>query len=147
MSALKRNVSFSVKVTVIATIFLLTAVACGKSPSSPEEAAALRELQEEAGLNGKACGIVSVRTRVAEEGGAVFVGFRIRCDSGEPVPDYHEVDAAQFFGREELLALDPVMELSRQIGMAVLAAPGVELVETHIPGRSDATYKAYMIKA
>jgi ADP-ribose pyrophosphatase YjhB (NUDIX family) len=108
--------------------------------------AALRELQEEAGLNGKACGIVSVRTRVAEEGGAVFVGFRIRCDSGEPVPDYHEVDAAQFFDREELLALDPVMELSRQIALAVLAAPGVELVETDIPGKSSPAYKAYVVQ-
>jgi ADP-ribose pyrophosphatase YjhB (NUDIX family) len=108
--------------------------------------AALRELHEEAGLSGKACGIVSVRTRVAEEGGAVFVGFRIRCDSGEPVPDHHEVDAAQFFSREELLTLDPVMELSRQIALAVLAAPGMELVETDIPGKSSLVYKAYIVQ-
>lgn len=109
--------------------------------------AAVRELREEAGLRGEPCGIVSVRTRVTEEGGAVFVGFRVRCDDGEPVPDGHEVDGARFFNREELLALNPVMELSRQIGLAVLASPGVELVETDIPGRSDATYKAYMIQA
>lgn len=107
--------------------------------------AAVRELEEEAGLHGEPCGIVSVRTRVTEEGGAVFVGFRIRCD-GEPRPDHHEVDAAQFFNREELLTLNPMMELSRQIGLAVLASPGVELVETNIPGRSDATYKAYLIQ-
>jgi hypothetical protein len=62
------------------------------------------------------------------------------------VPDYHEVDAAQFFGREELLALDPVMELSRQIALAVLAAPGAELVETDIPGKSSPAYKAYMVR-
>jgi 8-oxo-dGTP diphosphatase len=109
--------------------------------------AALRELQEEAGLRGESCGIVSVRTRVADEGGAVFVGFRIRCDDGEPLPDNYEVDAAQFFDREELLTLNPVMELSRQIGLAVLAASGVELVETDIPGRSDSTYKAYLVSA
>jgi ADP-ribose pyrophosphatase YjhB (NUDIX family) len=108
--------------------------------------AALRELREEAGLSGEPCSIVSVRTRVSEEGGAVFVAFRVRCDSGEPEPDDHEVDAAKFFNREELLALDPVMELSRQIALAVLAAPGVELVETDIPGRSSPTYKAYLIK-
>ena len=107
--------------------------------------AAVRELQEEAGLSGEPCGIVSVRTRVAEEGGAVFVGFRVCCDEGEPVPDGHEVDGAQFFNREELLALNPVMELSRQIGLAVLAAPGVELIEMDIPGRSDSTYKAYIV--
>jgi len=109
--------------------------------------AALRELREEAGLDGEPCGIVSVRTRVTEEGGAVFVGFHIRCDGSEPVPDGYEVDAAQFFNREELLALDPVMELSRQIALAVLAAPGVELVEMDIPGRSDLTYKAYIAKS
>jgi ADP-ribose pyrophosphatase YjhB (NUDIX family) len=110
------------------------------------DCAAVRELEEEAGLRGEPCGIVSVRTRVTEEGGAVFVGFRIRCDEGKPRPDYHEVDAAQFFNREELLALDPVMELSRQIGLAALASPGVELIETDIPGRSGATYKAYLIQ-
>jgi len=109
------------------------------------DVAAARELQEEAGLSGKPRGIVSVRTRVTQEGGAVFVGFRVEAE-GEPVPDDHEVDAAQFFNREELLALNPVMELSRQIGLAVLAAPGVELVETDIPGRSDSTYKAYVIQ-
>jgi ADP-ribose pyrophosphatase YjhB (NUDIX family) len=110
------------------------------------DCAAVRELEEEAGLRGEPCGIVSVRTRVTEEGGAVFVGFRVRCDGGEPVPDDHEVDAAQFFSREELLVLNPVMELSRQIGLAVLASPGVELVETDIPGRSDSSYKAYIAK-
>ena len=108
--------------------------------------AAIRELEEEAGLRGEPCGIVSVRTRVTEEGGAVFVGFRIRCEAGEPVPDDHEVDAAQFFGREELLTLNPVMELSRQIALAILAAPGVELAETDIPGKSGPAYKAYIVR-
>jgi ADP-ribose pyrophosphatase YjhB (NUDIX family) len=109
--------------------------------------AAVRELEEEAGLRGEPAGIVSVRTRVTEEGGAVFVGFRVCCDEGEPQPDGHEVDAAQFFNRDELLALNPIMELSRQIGLAVLASPGMELVETDIPGRSDSRYKAYIVKA
>ena len=110
------------------------------------DVAAARELQEEAGLTGVPRGIVSVRTRYTREGGAVFVGFRVEA-RGDPTPDGHEVDAAQFFNREELLALNPVMELSRQIGLAVLAAPGVELAETEIPGRSDHTYKAYMVRA
>lgn len=39
------KVSYLRKVTVITGIFLLTVVACGQRPSSPEEAAALRELQ------------------------------------------------------------------------------------------------------
>jgi ADP-ribose pyrophosphatase YjhB (NUDIX family) len=108
--------------------------------------AAVRELEEEAGLEGTPRGIVSVRTRVTDAGGAVFVGFRVEAQ-GEPTPDNYEVDAAQFFNRDELLALNPVMELSRQIGLAMLAAPGVELVETTIPGRSDATYKAYLVQA
>jgi 8-oxo-dGTP diphosphatase len=106
--------------------------------------AALRELREEAGLDGEPCGIVSVRTRTSDEGGAVFVSFRVEAQ-GDPVPDGYEVDAAQFFNREELLALNPVMELSRQIALAVLDAPGVELVKTDIPGRSGPAYKAYLV--
>jgi hypothetical protein len=98
-------------------------------------------LREAAGLDGEPCGIVSVRARVTEEGGAVFVGFRFRCEEGKTQPDGHEVDAAQFFNREELLALNPVMDLSRQSALAVLAASGVELVETDIPGRSALKYK------
>jgi hypothetical protein len=88
-----------------------------------------------------------VRTRYTEEGGAVFVGFRICCDSGEPALDGYEVDAALFFNPEELSALNPVMELSRQIALVELAAPGVELVETDISGRNDLTYKAYTVKS
>jgi ADP-ribose pyrophosphatase YjhB (NUDIX family) len=113
---------------------------------TPDQAA-LRELREEAGLDGEPCGIVSVRTRVTEEGGAVFVGFCICCDSGEPALNGYEVDAALFFNREELSALNPVMELSRQIALVVLAAPGTELVETDIPGRNDLTYKACTVKS
>ncbi len=108
--------------------------------------AALRELREEGGLSGEACGIVSVRTRVAEEGGAVFVGFRVRCDEGEPAPDNYEVDAARFLDQQEILALDSVMELSRQIALALLDAPNIELVETEIPGKSNDTYKAYIVR-
>jgi 8-oxo-dGTP pyrophosphatase MutT (NUDIX family) len=100
--------------------------------AAPDQAA-LRELREEAGLDGEPCGMVSVRTRVTEEGGAVFVEFCICCDSGEPALDGYEVDAALFFNPEELPALNPVMKISRQIALAVLAAPGVELVETDIP--------------
>jgi hypothetical protein len=66
----------------------------------------------------------------------VFAGFRFCCDEGEPQPDGPEVDVAQFFGRDELLTLNPVMELSRQIALVVSEAPGVEWVETDIPGRS-----------
>ncbi len=81
---------------------------------------------------------------MTEEGGAVFAGSRFCCDEGEPQPDGPEVDAAQFFGRDELLALNPVMELSRQIALVVSEAPGVEWVETDIPGRSTLKYKAYL---
>ncbi len=107
--------------------------------------AALRELREESGLAGEARGIVSVRTRVTKEGGAVFVGFRVRCDEGEPAPDNYEVDAARFLDRQEILALDSVMELSRQIALAVLDRPELELVETDIQGKSSDTYKAYIV--
>ena len=73
--------------------------------AAPDQAA-LRELREEAGLDGEPCGMVSVRACVTEEGGAVFVGAWFRCEEGEPQPDGHEVDAAQFFGRDDLAGMN-----------------------------------------
>jgi 8-oxo-dGTP diphosphatase len=108
--------------------------------------AAARELREEAGLLGEPGEVVSVRSRFSDEGGAVFVGFRVRCQAGDPAPDGREVDAARFFTASELETLSPVLELSRQVALAVLAAPDAGLVETEIPGRSGPAYRAYMVK-
>jgi hypothetical protein len=52
----------------------------------------------------------------------------------------------QFFSRDELLVLHPVFELSRQIALAILAAPEAELVEANVPGRSGPTYKVYLAR-
>jgi len=108
--------------------------------------AVVRELREETNLAGEARGIVAVRTRTTAEGGAVFVGFRVQCDTGDPLPDGREVDEARFFSRDELLVLHPVFELSRQIALAVLAAPEAELAEANVPGRSGPTYKVYLAR-
>lgn len=108
--------------------------------------AALREVLEETGLQAAIEGVVAVRSRsisASQSRGAVWVGFRMRPLAGSPVPDGYEVDQARYFDADELRALDPVLELSRQVALAALQADG-GLAETPIPGASGPAYIAFL---
>jgi 8-oxo-dGTP pyrophosphatase MutT (NUDIX family) len=90
--------------------------------------AALRELQEEAGLRGKAGAVVAVRSLASDLGTDTFVALRVNA-TGEPSPDGREVDKARFFDRVEigeLEASDRIVRMHRLIA------------ERLLPGRSPA---------
>ncbi len=109
------------------------------------DAAAARELREEAGVEGVAEGVVGVRTRYRPNGGAVYVVFKMRLVSGTPQADNFEVDAAQFFTAEEIAALPNIMESMRQAALAALRAEGSGLIETHCEGQSGPDYKLFVL--
>jgi 8-oxo-dGTP diphosphatase len=64
-------------------------------------AAAAREAEEEAGVQVRIDRVLDVFANPPEDGGAVFVLYAARWQSGEPAPG-DDADAAGFFGRDSL---------------------------------------------
>ncbi len=110
-------------------------------PGETVEAAALRELREETGLEGRVVGVVGMRTRARENFTSLFVVFRVEA-SGEPHPDRVEVSQARFFSAEELASLEPVFPLTRLLALRALAGH-VPLQEVPCPPSSGPTYKVF----
>ncbi len=88
--------------------------------------AALRELQEETGLSGRAGAMVAVRSLASELGSDTFVALAVEAPDGEPRPDGAEVSAARFFDRAgvaELAAGGLIVRLHRLIAERALPGP------------------------
>jgi ADP-ribose pyrophosphatase YjhB (NUDIX family) len=107
--------------------------------------AVMRELREETGIEVRVAGVVGVRTRWGEAGGAVLVIFRCELVTGEPHADNYEISAAEFFDADQITALKPVFPLSREIGLRVLRTDMVGLIEADIPATTSAQWKAFTI--
>ncbi len=105
-----------------------------------------RELKEETGIEIEVKGVVGVRTRYGENGGAVLVIFRAEFRSGEPRADMYEISAAEFFEADQIAKLHPVFPLSREVGLRVLESDSDGLIEREIPSSSNPIkWKAFTI--
>jgi ADP-ribose pyrophosphatase YjhB (NUDIX family) len=105
-----------------------------------------RELKEETGIEIEVKGVIAVRTRYGEKGGAVLVVFRAEVLSGEPHADMYEISAAEFFDAEQIAKLDPVFPLSREVALRVLKSDSIGLTEREIPSSSNPIkWKAFTI--
>lgn len=83
---------------------------------------AVRELREEAGLQGTAGRLVAVRSLTAASGSDTFVALAVNA-AGPPAPDGHEVDAAEFLDLphiKEMAAQGSVVRLHGMIAEHVL---------------------------
>jgi ADP-ribose pyrophosphatase YjhB (NUDIX family) len=107
--------------------------------------AVIRELREETGVEIRVAGVVGVRTRWGEAGGAVLMIFRCELIAGEPHADNYEISAAEFFDADQINALEPVFPLSREIGLRVLETDEVGLIETDISPATSTQWKAFTI--
>ena len=104
-----------------------------------------RELREETGVEVNVTGVIGVRTRYGEKGGAVLVVFRCEWVTGEPKADEVEISAAEFFDAERIQTLEPVFPLSRELGLRALAVAEEGLIERDISSATSATWKAFTI--
>ncbi|MBN1287465.1 MAG: NUDIX domain-containing protein [Anaerolineae bacterium] len=111
------------------------------------DAAARRELREEAGVEGEVIDLVSVRTRYRDDGGAVYVVFRMRLAGGDLHADGVEVDDARFFSagevESETLDMFPAMRAS---ALAALRTAPHGLVEKPVPPQSGPDYKLFVLE-
>jgi 8-oxo-dGTP diphosphatase len=108
---------------------------------------AVREVQEETGVSAEVVDVIGLRTRYTERGGAVFVLFRMRPLSGEPLPDGVEVDRAAYFSAAELAAMgdDEILAVARN-GISATLHGGDGLVEDErFPAKGE-TYRAFLVK-
>ncbi len=105
-----------------------------------------RELKEETGIEIEVKGVVAVRTRYGEKGGAGLVIFRAEIRSGEPQADQYETSAAEFFDADHIAKLDPVFPLSREVALRFLQNDSNGLTEREIPSSSNPIkWKAFTI--
>ena len=108
---------------------------------------AVREVREETGIEAEVVDVIGLRTRHTEHGGAVFVLFRMRPLSGQPVPDGVEVDRVAYFCAEEVSAMadDDIVALSRNAALAALGE-GRGLPEDERFPLKDEAYRAFLVE-
>jgi len=110
-------------------------------PGETADAAALRELREETGLEGRVVGVIGLRTRSRPDFTSVFIVFRVEA-VGEPQPNYVEVDEARFFSAEEVRTLDPIFPLTRVLALRALEGHA-QLQEIEMVPSSGGDYKVF----
>lgn len=88
-------------------------VESGESP----EAAAVRELHEETGLDGTVIGLAGVRTALRTDGPAVFLCYEVDAHEGSVGAGSDEISSVSWFSLSELTALPWVSETMHQLAI------------------------------
>ena len=91
-------------------------------PDETIEQAVVREVQEEAGVTAEVEAVLGLRSRYdPDSGNGVYVILLLRPVTGEPRPDGHETDHAEFFTLEQIGRLNPLPPVNWEIAQRVLA--------------------------
>jgi ADP-ribose pyrophosphatase YjhB (NUDIX family) len=108
--------------------------------------AVVREIVEETGVTAEVVDVIALRTRCTPQGGGVFVLFRLKPLAGESKPDGAEVDRAEYFSADQILALgdDEILAIARNAGLAALSERRGLTPDERAPG-SGATYRAFLM--
>lgn len=92
-------------------------------PDETIEAAVVREVAEEAGVQAEVIGVLGMRNRYdPENGNSMYIVLLLRPISGEPTPDGLEVDQAGYFTLEEIEALGQVPAINLEVARRALSA-------------------------
>ncbi len=91
-------------------------------PEETIECAVVREVAEEAGVTAEVKGVLGVRNRYEPDvGNSMYIVLLLAPLDGEPSPDQHEVDRAEYFSLEEIQALEQVPPINLEIAQRALA--------------------------
>jgi multimeric flavodoxin WrbA/ADP-ribose pyrophosphatase YjhB (NUDIX family) len=107
----------------------------------------VRELREETGLEVEIIDVSGLRTRYDERGGALFVLFRARPLSGEPLAEGGEVDRVGWFLPQDVEAMSETELLPVARNAALRALEGAEGLgeDRAFPERGDA-YRGFLVR-
>jgi ADP-ribose pyrophosphatase YjhB (NUDIX family) len=81
----------------------------GKKPDGslePPDMAAIREIQEEAGVVAEVEGLLGIQDHSAGEELRLYIIYLCHHISGQPMPDNHETDRAAYFSLDEMDSFD-----------------------------------------
>lgn len=105
----------------------------------------LRELREETGLDVEIVDVIGLRTRYDEAGGSLFVLFRARLVSGEPLADGAEVDQIGWFSVDDVQAMESeLLPVARNAALAALTGRDGLKEDVALPERAVA-YRGYLV--
>ena len=92
-------------------------------PDETIEAAVVREVAEEAGVQAEVVGVLGLRSRYNPDNvNSMYVILLLRPISGEPTPDGQEVDQARYLTLDEIQALEQVPPINLEVAKRALAA-------------------------
>jgi 8-oxo-dGTP diphosphatase len=108
---------------------------------------AVREVQEETGVEAQVVDVIGLRTGYTEHGGMVFLVFRMRPLSRQPMPDGVEVDRVAWFSAAEVAAMDDdeIFPIAHNAVLAALKGGSGLLEDRRFPAR-DETHRGFLLK-
>ena len=106
------------------------------------DAAVVREVREETGVEASVQGVLAVRSRW-DDTNSTYVVFLMRPDAGEPRPG-DEVDRAEYLTMPEIDELDQVPEINRAIAARALGAARNLLYRAEVESPRGGEYRLYL---
>ena len=114
-------------------------------PDETIEAAVVREVAEEAGVQAEVIGVLGIRSRYKpDNGNSTYVILLLRPIGGEPTPDGHEVDQARYFTLDEIRALEQVPPINLEVARRALEAEPRLLAPVKVDGPTGAIYTLFI---
>ena len=109
------------------------------------EDAVVREVEEESGVKAEVEGVLAIRNRYdADNGNSLYIVMLMRPVGGEPEPDAHEVDRAEFFTMEEILKLEQVPAVNIEVAQRALDPQRRILSPKTVAHSSGALYTLFL---
>ena len=114
-------------------------------PDETIEKAVVREVAEEAGVTAEVQGVLGLRNRYdSDNGNSLYIVMLMRPVAGEPKPDDHEVDRAEYFTMEEIRGLEPLPAINLEIAQRALASDQRILSPQHMAQLNGITYTLFV---
>jgi ADP-ribose pyrophosphatase YjhB (NUDIX family) len=109
------------------------------------EQAVVREVAEEAGVEAQVQGVLGVRNRYdPENSNSLYIVLLLNPLEGEPQPDQHEVDRAEYFTLDQIQTLPQVPAINLEVARRALSTDRRLLDPQTLTHVSGSTYTLFV---